>query len=308
MKRDQFRKVLSLLLAIVVICGSFAACTKDSGPAETQDPQTQEQTGEEPQGSDLIADASESAGREDVVDESYVPIYAESIRNGTYEIQVDSSSSMFRIVDCVLTVTDEGMTADMTMGGTGYRYIYLGTPEEAVAANQEDYLLPQEDAEGAHHYIVPVEALDAGIDCAAFSDNKEKWYDRVLVFRSASLGLNDFVPGTFATAQSLGLANGTYTCEVTLAGGSGKATVQSPATITVRGGQATAEIVWSSDKYDYMIVNGVTYGPVSLDPGATFLIPVGAFDFNLTVQADTIAMSTPHLIDYTLHFDSSTIQ
>ena len=58
----------------------------------------------------------------------------------------------------------------------------------------------------------------------------------------------------------------------------------------------------------YYSRDGVTYTPVSLDPGATFLIPVGAFDFALPVQADTIAMSTPHLIDYTLHFDSSTIQ
>ena len=223
---------------------------------------------------------------------------------------------MFNIVKCILTVTDDGMTADMTMGGTGYRYLYMGTPEEAVAAAESDYVLPEVDADGAHHFVVPVEALDKGIDCAAFSDNKEKWYDRVLVFRTASLGLNDFADGTFATVKSLGLADGAYDLvvtapdflEVTLSGGSGKASVQSPANITVRGGSATAEIVWSSDKYDFMVVNGVTYTPVSLDPGATFLIPVGAFDFALPVQADTIAMSTPHLIDYILHFDSSTIQ
>ena len=84
--------------------------------------------------------------------------------------------------------------------------------------------------------------------------------------------------------------------------------MQSPCRLLVDKGAASAEIVWSSDKYDYMVVNGVTYTPVSLDPGATFLIPVGAFDFALPVQADTIAMSTPHLIDYTLRFDSSTIQ
>ena len=79
---------------------------------------------------------------------------------------VDSSSSMFNIVACTLTVADGAMTADMTMGGTGYRYIYLGTPEEAVAAAETDYLLPEVDAEGLHHYIVPVEALDAGADFA----------------------------------------------------------------------------------------------------------------------------------------------
>lgn len=300
-------KTICILLTALLLAGCFAGCAQQGPNEPAQQPEQTEQP-QENSGSGLIADASEKTTAEDVVDPSYVPIYAESIKNGTYEIEVDSSSSMFNIVNCILTVTDDGMTADMTMGGTGYRYIYMGTPEEAVAASQDDYLLPQPDAEGAHHYIVPVEALDAGIDCAAFSDNKEKWYDRILVFRSASLGLNDYVEGMFATAQSLGLADGTYTCEVTLSGGSGKATVQSPATITVEGGQATAEIVWSSDKYDYMVVNGETYTPESLDPGSTFLIPVGAFDYALPVQADTIAMSTPHLINYTLKFDSSTIQ
>ena len=303
MKNRLLKSLCLLLTAVLLIC-SFTGCTKQEAAEPEQTPAEQPQEGS----SDLIADASEKTTAEDVVDESYVPIYAESIKNGTYEIEVDSSSSMFNIVKCILTVTDDGMTADMTMGGTGYRYVYMGTPEEAVAAADSDYILPEADADGAHHFVVPVEALDKGIDCAAFSDNKEKWYDRVLVFRTASLGLNDFADGTFATVKSLGLADGAYTCEVTLSGGSGKASVQSPANITVRGGSATAEIVWSSDKYDYMIVNGVTYTPVSLDPGATFLIPVGAFDFALPVQADTIAMSTPHLIDYTLHFDSSTIQ
>ena len=302
--KNSLLKSLCLFLTMLLLACSFAGCAQQEAAEPEQTPEEQPQ--EAP--SDLIADASEKTAAEDVVDESYVPIYAESIKNGTYEIEVDSSSSMFNIVKCLLTVTEDGMTADMTMGGTGYRYIYMGTPEEAVAAAESDYVLPEVDADGAHHYVVPVEALDKGINCAAFSDNKEKWYDRVLVFRTASLGLNDFADGTFATVKSLGLADGAYTCEVTLAGGSGKASVQSPANITVRGGSTTAEIVWSSDKYDFMVVNGVTYTPVSLDPGATFLIPVGAFDFALPVQADTIAMSTPHLIDYTLRFDSSTIQ
>ena len=300
--------IFSILAVLLLFCSCLTACTKNNEEAGALDPQTQGQTSGETAESSLIADASEKTTAEDVVDESYIPIYATAINNGTYEIEVDSSSSMFNIVKCVLTVTDDVMTADMTMGGTGYRYIYIGTPEEAVAASEEDYVYPETDADGAHHFIVPIEALDLGIDCAAFSDNKEKWYDRILVFRTSSLSLSDFAEGTFATAASLGLADGDYNCEVTLSGGSGKSTVQSPARLTVRDGSATAEIIWSSDKYDYMIVNGITYTPVSRDPGSTFLIPVDAFDFNLPVQADTIAMSTPHLIEYTLHFDSNTIQ
>ena len=301
-------KLLSLVLVLAMVLGMLAGCSQSSQPAEPSQLEKQEQPEEGSQGSDQIADASEKTAAEDVVDESYVPIYAESIKNGTYEIQVDSSSSMFNIVNCVLTVADDGMTADMTMGGTGYRYIYMGTPEEAVAASDEDYILPQEDASGAHHYIVPVEALDAGIDCAAFSNNKEKWYDRILVFRSKDLAMSDYEPGFLTTAEKLGLADGSYTCEVTLSGGSGKASVSSPANIIVENGAATAEIVWSSDKYDYMKIDGEQYLPVNTSGNSTFLIPLAAFDFNLPVLADTIAMSTPHEIEYTLNFDSSTIQ
>jgi ABC-type proline/glycine betaine transport system ATPase subunit len=54
------------------------------------------------------------------------------IKDGTYSITVESSSSMFNIVDCQLTVTDGEMTAVMTLSGTGYSKLYMGTGEEAL--------------------------------------------------------------------------------------------------------------------------------------------------------------------------------
>ena len=36
--------------------------------------------------------------------------------------------------------------------------------------------------------------------------------------------------------------------------------------------------------------------------------PVSAFDWKMPVLADTTAMSTPHEIEYTLYFDSATIE
>ena len=36
---------------------------------------------------------------------------------------------MFKITSCTLTVKDGAMTAKMTMGGTGYLYVYMGTGE-----------------------------------------------------------------------------------------------------------------------------------------------------------------------------------
>lgn len=104
------------------------------------------------------------------------------------------------------------------------------------------------------------------------------------------------------------LTDGDYQIAVALSGGSGKATVESPAKLIVEGGKMTAVIVWSSSNYDQMIVDGEQYLPVPRDGNSTFQIPVKAFDEDLPIQAETTAMSEPHMIDYTLHFDSSTIQ
>ena len=74
----------------------------------------------------------------------------------------------------------------------------------------------------------------------------------------------------------------------------------------VTNGKAVAEIIWSSNKYDYMIVNDEKYLPVSVEENSVFEIPVDIFDSEFTVYADTTAMSTPHEIEYKLCFDSST--
>ncbi|MBQ6582236.1 MAG: hypothetical protein IJH77_00260, partial [Mogibacterium sp.] len=247
--------------------------------------------------------SSEMAEVEDVVQDWMVPVTQGQIKDGTYDITVDSSSSMFRIDACVLTVADGKMTAVMTMGGTGYRYLYMGPGEEAVAANDSDYILPEENADGAHQFTVPVEALDQGIACATFSDKKEKWYDRTLVFRADGIPVEAFAEGVLSTPESLGLADGTYESAVTLYGGSGKASVDSPAEITVADGKATAVIIWSSSNYDYMIVDGTRYEPVNTEGNSTYEIPVLYFGRPMPVVADTTAMSEPHEIAYSLLFE-----
>ena len=84
--------------------------------------------------------------------------------------------------------------------------------------------------------------------------------------------------------------------------GSGRATVDSPAALTVAEGKMTATIVWSSPNYDYMIVDGEKYLPTNTEGNSTFEIPVAALGTPLTVTADTVAMSKPHEIEYTLTF------
>lgn len=102
-------------------------------------------------------------------------------------------------------------------------------------------------------------------------------------------------------------APGEYTVAVVLSGGSGKATVNSPARLTVTADQLTAEVVWSSPYYTWMEVDGIRYTPTSgQGENSTFEIPV-KLDTDIPVTAETTAMSQPHAIDYTLRFDSSTL-
>lgn len=255
-----------------------------------------------------VASADEMAEPEEIVEDWMVPIKGEELNDGAYEVEVRSSSSMFKVVDCRLTVKEGEMTAVMTMGGTGYLNVFMGTGEEAVNASEETYIPFEETADGAHTFTVPVEALDQGIDCAAFSKKKEKWYDRVLVFLSTSLPAEAFKELKVTTAEDLKLEDGTYLAEGTLSGGSGRTTIESPSRITVENGELTAEVVFSSPNYDYMLVDDEKYEMVNTEGNSTFLIPIPGFDYNIPVVADTIAMSTPHEIAYTISFDSATIE
>lgn len=249
-----------------------------------------------------------TAPSQEVGYEGMEAVYAESIKDGIYSITVDSSSPMFNITECELRVENGKMTAVITMGGTGYAYIFMGTSDEAENAAEDEYIGYSEDDTGKHSFTVPVEALNKEISCAAFSKKKEQWYDRLLVFRADSLPVDAYTSGTVKTAANLGLEDGQYTADVILSGGSGRASVESPALITVTEGKVIAKIIWNSKNYDYMVVEGEKYLPLESEENSAFEIPVASFDFDLPVSADTTAMSTPHEIEYTLRFNSSGIE
>lgn len=255
----------------------------------------------------LVASADEMAAPVDVVEADMEAVYGDEVKDGVYTIDVSSSSSMFKITDCSLTVDEEEMTAVITLGGDGYLKLFMGTGEEAVKASEDEYITFTENEEGFQTYEVPVEALDMGIDCAAWSKRKEKWYDRVLVFEASSLPQDALLHTEMTQPEDLALEDGSYTIEVVLEGGSGRTAVQSPAVLTVEDGVLMAEIVWGSPYYDYMIVGEEKYLPVNTEGDAVFEIPVTGLDYKMPVTADTIAMSQPHEIDYTLYFDSVSI-
>ena len=258
--------------------------------------------------SPAVADASQMAAVEEVVEPGMRPVYAEDLVDGEYDIAFKCSSSMFRIDSALLKVHDGQMEAVLTMGSKSFLYVWSGSAEEAAAAPESAWIAPVDAEDGRQTYTIPVEALDAPIPCAAYSKNKELWYDRTLLFRADSLPMEAFREGFFTTAGSLGLKDGDYTAAVTLAGGSGRAKVESPAEITVKDGLCTAHIVWGSKNYDYMKVGETQYFPVNTEGNAAFEIPVLWFDRPMPVIADTVAMSEPHEIAYTLLFESKSLE
>ena len=145
-------------------------------------------------------------------------------------------------------------------------------------------------SEDVYGFDIPVEAVDEDFALALLG-KKGTWYDHAVSIRNAEPKAETEVP-----------ADGEYTCNVTLEGGSGKASVDSPAALTVADGKMTATIVWSSPNYDYMIVDGEKYLPTNTEGNSTFEIPVAALDTALSVTADTVAMSQPHEIEYTMIF------
>ena len=288
----KMKKILTFMLTISVILTIFTGCNIQNNP-ETEENENLQSTDQE----NIQEDNTENETELEELEEE--PIYGNQIKDGTYSIEVSSSSSMFRIIDAQLTVKDGEMSAVLTLSGTGYEKLYMGTEEEALADTEDKYIYFVENSQGKYTYEVPVEALNQNINCAAWSIRKEKWYDRVLVFSSAMIS-DDVI-----TESSV--PDGIYTAEVTLAGGSGRTSIESPANITITDGTMTATIIWGSPSYEYMLIDEVYYYPVNTTGNSTFEIPV-SMDKDIEVTAQTVAMSAPHDIDYTLRFDSATLK
>ena len=232
-----------------------------------------------------------------------------ALPDGVYTADFETDSSMFHANEAcdgkgTLTVENGEMTFHVSLASKKIVNLYPGKATDAEA-NESDWLQPTTDtvtysdgtSEEVYGFDIPVSALDTDFDLAILG-TKGKWYDHVVSVRNAVEKAADAeVP-----------ADGSYTCEVTLEGGSGRATVESPAALTVADGKMSATLVWSSPNYDYMIVDGEKYLPTNTEGNSTFEIPVSALDTALTVTADTVAMSTPHEIEYTLTFAADSLK
>ncbi len=315
------KKAASLLLAVMLVISFLTACGgSGSAPAATAAP-TEAPTSapteaptEAPSATDVPAPSNVASGAdtieyEDVTEEGMVPVGPEFIKDGEYEVEMKSSSAMFKADHCVLTVIGNEMYVTLYMTSEAYLYMFAGTANDAAVAPESDYIsLEPSDQEGFKQFVLPLKALDDGEPFAAFSKKKELWYDRTLLFKAASLPVEAFEDGYLTTAESLGLADGEYTVDVTLSGGTGKASVSSPARLTVTNGECVAELIWSSSKYDYVRIGEDKYLPVNTEGNSTFLVPFTYFDYSMQIMADTTAMSQPHEIEYSIRFDSASVQ
>lgn len=241
--------------------------------------------------------------------ESETPAAEAALPDGVYTADFNTDSSMFHANEScdgkgTLTVADGQMTMHVSLQSKKIVNLYLGMAADA-ADHEADWLQPTTDtvtysdgtSEEVYGFDIPVAAVDTDFQLAILG-TKGTWYDHTVSVANAE-------PADETAAEAP--ADGSYTCAVTLEGGSGRATVESPATLTVADGAMTATIVWSSPNYDYMLIDGEKYLPINTEGNSTFEIPVAALDTALAVTADTVAMSTPHEIDYTLTFASATL-
>ena len=290
MKDTRFVSLLAvsaLLAASLACCGSSASSVASSASSEA------------------VSSVAESAVSE-AASESAAASSARALEDGTYTAEFDTDSSMFHVNEAsdgkgTLTVEDGQMTLHISLQSKKIVNLYVGMAADAPD-HEADWLQPTTDtvtysdgtSEEVYGFDVPVEALDTDFQLAILG-TKGKWYDHTVSVRNVEAQAAEAVETP---------ADGSYTCEVTLEGGSGRATVDSPAALTVADGKMTATIVWSSPNYDYMIVDGEKYLPTNTEGNSTFEIPVSALGVPLSVVADTVAMSTPHEIEYTLTFSA----
>ena len=297
------RKLLALLLAALVLAAVFTGCAQkqtETAAADAKTAQTDQTT--------------ETASSESAAEEPSPEAPAEpALADGVYTADFNTDSSMFHANEAcdgkgTLTVKDGVMTIHVSLVSKTIVNLFPGLAEDAQKDGAE-LLQPTTDtvtysdglSEEVYGFDIPVPALDTEFDLALIG-KKGVWYDH-------KVSVSNPVPVEDAgkTVQDLALADGTYTAEVAFSGGSGRSHVESPVTITVADGKATATLIWSSSKYDYMVVDGVRYDVLTTEPGSTFEIPIAAFDTDLPVVGDTTAMSTPHEIEYTLNFSSGSL-
>ena len=290
------KKITAFLLATLLLM-ALAACGQTTPAETTAAPETTETVAE------TEAETTEKAADPETT-EAVCPL-----EDGVYTAEFDTDSSMFHANETcdgkgTLTVQDGKMTIHVSLASRSIVNLFPGIAEDAKKEGAE-LLQPTEDevtysdglTETVYGFDIPVPYLDQEFDLALIG-KKGVWYDH-------KVSVSNPEPKVTPVSD---LADGSYAVDGILEGGTGKTTLVNPTQLTVTNGQGVATVVLSSSKYDYMIVDGVKYEPVTTEGGSTFEIPVTCLDVKIPVVADTVAMSEPHEIEYTILLDSATLE
>lgn len=283
----KVRMLISLLLTALLLAGCGAAApatanvtTAPTFPAVTTMPETETTAEAEP------AETEPTAA-------------ARVLPDGIYTVDFQTDSSMFQASEAcnrkgTLTVTNGVQTLHVSLQSKGILNLYLGTAEQAQQSGAvwlehtvDTVTYSDGLSEEVFGFDVPVASVGEEFDLALIG-KKGVWYDH-------KVSVCNPIPQA-----------GNYICEVALSGGSGRASVASPALLVSDGETLTATIVWNSSNYSYMMVDDVQYDPIQTEGNSTFQIPV-RLDEDMAIRACTTAMSAPHVVEYTLHFDSATL-
>ena len=291
------KKIITISLMLVLSCTLFSGCA-DKNNEQEQKTETEIMV----PATEIVASAGESTEA------------STELPDGIYIADFDTDNSMFHVSEAcngkgTLTVENGKMTMHISLASKKILNLYPGLASDAKKDGAK-LLEPTNDTvtysdgttEEVYGYDVPVPALNQEFDLALIG-TKGVWYDHKVSVCNPQPKQEET-----QTESTVMPEDGTYNVELTFEGGSGKAQILSPATITITGEAATATVEWSSPNYDYMIVNGEKYFPVNTDGNSVFEIPVSAFDEPIPVIGDTVAMSTPHEIEYTITFHSDTMK
>lgn len=300
------------LMNKIIIVGGLSACLLlgGCGAGQAADATSAESTVAAQESTVTPTESTETVSTETEQDKAQLP-------DGVYAAEFSTDSSMFHVSEAcdgkgTLTVKDGVMTIHISLGSKKILNLYPGLAEDA-AKDGAVLLEPTTDTvtysdgmtEEVYGFDVPVPVIGEEFDLALIG-TKGKWYDhKVKVSDPVAEDSREAANGSFDMSA---LADGSYTIELTMEGGSGRASIQSPTQITVADGAATAILEWSSPNYDYMLVNGEKYLPVNTEGNSVFEVPVEALDVPLTMIGDTVAMSTPHEVEYTVTFHSETLE
>ena len=115
--------------------------------------------------------------------------------DGVYTTTISTGAEMFRVVATILTVKNGKMSAEITLSGTGYDYLYMGTAAEAAGNEnqwieckdkEKSYIEDGEEKTG-RSYIIPISTLDTPLAMASHSVKRDRWYDRSITVSSKDL-------------------------------------------------------------------------------------------------------------------------